>query len=111
MKFNVATASLTIKSLVRNHFTDDEQWSGQCRIGRRQSPIDLARDASVIGRYKPLFFKNYDIVIANATVRNTGHSCKYMTLINSNEVCAGEMKREYPNNQSIRPIEITQITS
>lgn len=54
----------------------DEQWNGQCRNGRKQSPIDLARDASVIGKYKPLYFKNYDNVISNATVRNTGHSCK-----------------------------------
>lgn len=56
----------------------EEQWDyGQCRSGKKQSPIDLAKDASIIGRYQPLDFKNYDTLLQNAKIRNTGHSRKY----------------------------------
>lgn len=56
--------------------TGSVSWGGDCSIGRRQSPIDLAKAASVTGRYPPLFFRNYDSVLENAKIRNTGHSCK-----------------------------------
>ena len=52
----------------------DENWGGQCSQGRRQSPIDLAEEASVIGRYPALQLTNYDQILKNAKVRNTGHS-------------------------------------
>lgn len=55
----------------------DEGWGGKCSLGRRQSPIDLAEDASIVGKYEPLKFDNYEDVLKNAKVRNTGHSCKY----------------------------------
>lgn len=55
-----------------------EEWGGQCRNGRRQSPIDLAKDAAVMGRYPSLYFRNYDSSLVNAKIRNTGHSCKYI---------------------------------
>lgn len=61
---------------VFNSISGEELWPGQCRNGQKQSPIDLAKDASVIGRYSPLLFKNYDKLLKNATIRNTGHSCK-----------------------------------
>lgn len=54
-----------------------EEWGGQCRLGRRQSPIDLAKDAAVMGRYPSLFFRNYENPLVNAKIRNTGHSCKF----------------------------------
>ncbi|KAJ6638389.1 Carbonic anhydrase 2 [Pseudolycoriella hygida] len=52
----------------------EENWGGQCALGRRQSPIDLAEDASVVGYYPYLSFINYTQPIQNAKVRNTGHS-------------------------------------
>lgn len=55
----------------------NEGWNGQCSSGRRQSPIDLAEDASVIGRYPNLYFKNYDKLFENARIINTGHSREY----------------------------------
>lgn len=57
-------------------FAGQEEWGGQCRSGRRQSPIDLAKDAAIMGRYPSLLFKSYDSVLKNAKIRNTGHSCK-----------------------------------
>lgn len=54
-----------------------EEWGGQCRIGRRQSPIDLAKDAAVMGRYPSLYFRNYESSFVNAKIRNTGHSRKF----------------------------------
>lgn len=57
--------------------TGQEEWAGICRNGRRQSPIDLAKDAAVMGRYPSLYFRNYDGVLQNAKIRNTGHSCKF----------------------------------
>ncbi|XP_037028764.1 putative carbonic anhydrase 3 [Bradysia coprophila] len=51
-----------------------ENWGGQCALGRRQSPIDLAEDASVVGVYPSLSFINYSEPIQNAKVRHTGHS-------------------------------------
>lgn len=59
----------------------DELWNGQCSSGRRQSPIDLAEDASVIGRYPNLYFKNYDKLFKNARIINTGHSRKFTIFI------------------------------
>lgn len=59
----------------------DEVWNGQCSSGRRQSPIDLAEDASVIGRYPNLYFKNYDKLFKNARIINTGHSRKFTIFI------------------------------
>lgn len=58
-------------------FSGVENWGGQCTLGRRQSPIDLVEEASVVGHYPSLMFENYDQYIKNATVRNTGHSRKY----------------------------------
>jgi len=43
-------------------------------LGRRQSPIDLAKEAAVMGRYPSLYFRNYDTALVNAKIRNTGHS-------------------------------------
>lgn len=57
-------------------FAGQEEWGGQCRSGRRQSPIDLAKDAAIMGRYSSLVFRSYDSVLKNAKIRNTGHSCK-----------------------------------
>lgn len=57
-------------------FAGEEQWGGQCRNGRRQSPIDLAKDAAVMGRYSSLYFRNYENLLESAKIRNTGHSCK-----------------------------------
>lgn len=62
---------------VFNFIPGEETWPGQCHSGQKQSPIDLAKDASVIGRYSPLVFKNYDKLLKNSTIRNTGHSCKF----------------------------------
>lgn len=58
-------------------FPGDENWGGQCALGRRQSPIDLAEDASVVGVYPSLSFINYSIPIQNAKVKNTGHSREF----------------------------------
>lgn len=55
-----------------------EEWGGQCRYGRRQSPIDLARAAAVMGRYSSLYFQNYELQLKDAKIRNTGHSRKYI---------------------------------
>ncbi|XP_031619739.1 carbonic anhydrase-like [Contarinia nasturtii] len=51
-----------------------EEWGGKCRNGSRQSPIDLAKDAAVMGRYPSLFFRNYENLLESAKIRNTGHS-------------------------------------
>lgn len=61
-------------------YLGEEKWGGQCSIGRRQSPIDLAEDASVAGRYPQLVFKNYEDIFKNAKIRNTGHSRKCLLL-------------------------------
>lgn len=57
--------------------TGEENWGGQCALGRRQSPIDLAEEASVVGVYPSLSFINYSEPIQNAKVKNTGHSSKF----------------------------------
>lgn len=58
-------------------FSGEEQWGGKCRNGSRQSPIDLAKDAAVMGRYPSLYFRNYENLLESAKIRNTGHSCKF----------------------------------
>lgn len=58
--------------------TGKEDWSGKCAIGRRQSPVDLAEDASVLGQFSPLTFINYDNDVKNGKVRNSGHSSEYI---------------------------------
>lgn len=55
----------------------EENWGGQCSLGRRQSPVDLAEEASVLGKYPTLIFTNYTEAIRDAKVKNTGHSRKY----------------------------------
>ncbi|XP_055324799.1 carbonic anhydrase 1 [Sitodiplosis mosellana] len=52
----------------------EEQWGGQCRNGRRQSPIDLAKGAAVTGTYPSLYFRNYENSLEKGKIRNTGHS-------------------------------------
>ncbi len=73
-------------------FSGDENWGGQCALGRRQSPIDLAEGASVVGRYASLSFINYTVPIQNAKVKHTGHS------------------REYSKKNSINPILMNVMT-
>lgn len=58
-------------------FAGEEQWGGQCRNGRRQSPIDLAKGAAVMGIYPSLHFRNYENSLEKAKIRNTGHSCEF----------------------------------
>jgi carbonic anhydrase len=55
-------------------FTEDENWGGDCDTGDKQSPVDLAFDASVRGHFPAFMFENYDEPIDKATVTNNGHS-------------------------------------
>lgn len=54
--------------------TGDENWGGTCAEGRKQSPVDLAQAASVMGHYPSLMFQDYDVPFVGAHIRNTGHS-------------------------------------
>lgn len=67
----------------------DEGWGGQCSLGRRQSPIDLAEDAAVLGKYAPLKFDNYGDILQNAKVRNTGHSLQIDVLDGQEYILSG----------------------
>lgn len=58
------------------YVTGKENWSGLCRYGKKQSPIDLNKQNSVIGYYPALRFRNFDKLLINSTVSNTGHSSK-----------------------------------
>lgn len=58
----------------------DENWGGKCEKGRRQSPVDLAVDASIVGQYPSLMLGNYTEIIENAAVINTGHSGRILLL-------------------------------
>lgn len=56
--------------------TGQEDWGGQCVQGRRQSPVDLSEEASILGLYPTLMFTNYSEPMVLGKVRNTGHSRK-----------------------------------
>lgn len=66
---------------MENIVLGEENWGGECSIGRRQSPVDLAEKASVLGRYPMLMFANYTEPMLNAKVKNTGHSRKYLIFV------------------------------
>lgn len=51
-----------------------EHWGERCDEGRRQSPVDLATEASVHGIFPSFTFADYDEPIKDAAVVNTGHS-------------------------------------
>lgn len=53
-----------------------EHWGERCDEGRRQSPVDLATEASVHGIFPSFTFADYDEPIKDAAVVNTGHSSK-----------------------------------
>lgn len=53
-----------------------EHWGEHCDEGRRQSPVDLATEASVHGIFPSFTFADYDESIMDAAVVNTGHSGK-----------------------------------
>lgn len=59
-----------------------EHWSELCDEGRRQSPVDLATEASVHGIFPSFTFADYDESIKDAAVENTGHSRKYPVIYN-----------------------------
>lgn len=45
-----------------------------CSTGRRQSPVDLAKDASVNGKFSKFEFDSYDAPLKSAVIVNNGHS-------------------------------------
>lgn len=47
-----------------------------CSSGTRQSPVDLATDASIKGEYPGFIFYGYDKPMANPYIVNNGHSSK-----------------------------------
>jgi carbonic anhydrase len=55
-------------------FTDDENWGGMCSTGRRQSPVDLVKEAAVAGKYTGFVFQNYDTPMRSVVIVNNGHS-------------------------------------
>ena len=67
---------LIINPFSKNNITDDEDWGGICSSGKRQSPVDLAVDASVRGEFNSFIFHNYDAPMKNPNVINNGHSSK-----------------------------------
>lgn len=48
-----------------------------CSSGRRQSPVDLAHDASIKGEYPGFVFQGYDKSIIDPQMVNNGHSSKF----------------------------------
>lgn len=55
-------------------FTGDENWGGMCNTGRRQSPIDLVKEAAVAGKFTGFVFQNYDTPMKSPVIVNNGHS-------------------------------------
>lgn len=47
-----------------------------CSSGKRQSPVDLHKDAAVRGRFPGFIFQNYDTSMASPSIINNGHSSK-----------------------------------
>lgn len=47
-----------------------------CSSGRRQSPVDLAHEASIKGEYPGFVFQGYDKSIIDPQMVNNGHSSK-----------------------------------
>lgn len=59
----------------------EEHWGSECDEGRRQSPVDLATEASVHGIFPSFSFVDYDESIKDGAVVNTGHSSKSSILV------------------------------
>jgi carbonic anhydrase len=51
-----------------------------CANGKRQSPVDLVKDAAIKGVYPNFIFKNYDVPMKNPIVINNGHSSKFSNM-------------------------------
>lgn len=58
-------------------FTEPENWGGMCKNGTRQSPVDLAHEAAVVGHFSKFIFHGYDEALKNPKIINNGHSSKY----------------------------------
>lgn len=62
-------------------FTEDEDWGGMCANGKQQSPVDLVKDAAIIGVFPHFIFENYDKPMTDVNVLNNGHSSKFFYCI------------------------------
>ncbi|XP_052872518.1 carbonic anhydrase 1-like [Anopheles cruzii] len=69
--------------------SEPESWGGQCENGRRQSPIDLTREAAVRGEFGPIIFNNFKLPIRQAQLTNTGHSVQVNNLDTSVTILGG----------------------
>ncbi|CAO1439519.1 unnamed protein product [Diamesa hyperborea] len=74
---------------------DTEDWGGMCSSGRRQSPVDLAHDASIKGEYPGFVFQGYDKSIIDPQMVNNGHSIQISTTAGPISVLGGGLPGNY----------------
>lgn len=54
--------------------SDADEWTGQCREGLRQSPIEVSPEEAVKMTADPFIFEFYDNPPVGETLTNNGHS-------------------------------------
>ncbi|KAG5669948.1 hypothetical protein PVAND_000237 [Polypedilum vanderplanki] len=75
--------------------SDDEDWGGMCSSGKRQSPVDLAKDAAIKGEF-PLFdFESYKSVMKNPLIVNNGHSIQISSVPGPIYISGGGLNSVY----------------
>ncbi|CRK88908.1 CLUMA_CG002626, isoform A [Clunio marinus] len=74
---------------------DNEDWGGMCAAGMRQSPVDLAHDASIKGEYPGFIFENYDTPMKTPDIINNGHSIQISTTPGEISVSGGGLPGTY----------------
>lgn len=83
------------KELPNGVLSDDEDWGGICASGKRQSPVDLAVDASIRGEFNSFIFHNYDAPMKNPNVINNGHSIQISTVPGPISIAGGGLNGNY----------------
>ncbi|XP_053699176.1 putative carbonic anhydrase 3 [Sabethes cyaneus] len=74
---------------------EPENWGGSCDLGRRQSPIDITYKASIKGAYPEFFFDNYDKLLEDASLVNTGHTIQINPPDSSIAIYGGGLRSKY----------------
>lgn len=74
---------------------DKEEWGGMCESGKRQSPVDLATDAAIKGKFPSFVFTKYDQPMKNPKVENNGHSIQISSVPGPISISGGGLNGNY----------------
>lgn len=75
--------------------SDQEDWGGICSSGKRQSPIDLVKEAAIKGEFPAFDFESYKKVMKNPTIVNNGHSIQISAAPGPIYVSGGGLNNAY----------------